>query len=119
MGACRSNSKYITPPSKRLKPTETYFFSLFPQDILTDIDILTSGLEHHDKLKAAITRIILCVTPFSLTFPKNFRRPTTISVYTLVDITSVLIHGNIGAFKLTCVCASKRYSLVVLQLLKL
>ena len=37
--------------------TETYLSDLLPQDILTDIDIWVSGLEHCDKFKAVITNI--------------------------------------------------------------
>ena len=31
---------------KRHKPTETYLFDLLPQDKLTEIDFLSSGIEH-------------------------------------------------------------------------
>ena len=39
------------------KPYEAYLFDLLPQDILTEIYFLASGLEHRDKLKAIITKI--------------------------------------------------------------
>ena len=38
---------------------ETCLLNLFPQDILTDIDIWVSGLEHCDKLKAGCQDINL------------------------------------------------------------
>ena len=42
---------------KQLKPTEAYLFDLFPQDILTDIDIWVYGIKHRDKSKSVITNI--------------------------------------------------------------
>ena len=38
-------------------PTESCPFYLLPQDVLTEIDLLASLLEHRDKLKAVITKI--------------------------------------------------------------
>ena len=103
---------------KLYKPTETYLFDLFYQEILTVIGFLASGIEHREKLKVIITKIILCVTPLSLPFPKSYGSPTTTSVFTAVVITIVLTHGQIGAFLLACVCTSNRYLQVILRLLK-
>ena len=42
---------------KLLEPAEKYLFDLSPQEIHTKMDILRSGLEYHDELKAVIERI--------------------------------------------------------------
>ena len=55
---------------KRFNPTETYLFDLLPQDILTEIYILTSGLKHHDKLKVAITKINPLCNPILFAIPQ-------------------------------------------------
>ena len=60
---------------KWIKPTETYLFDLLPQDILTEIDILTSGLEHCDKLKAVITKINPFCNPIFFSVPQELWAP--------------------------------------------
>ena len=39
------------------KPTETNLFDLLPQEIVMEIDLLASELEHRKKIKAIITKI--------------------------------------------------------------
>ena len=48
---------------KRHNPTESFLFYLLPQDILTKIDLLASGFEHRNKLKAVITKIRHLLNP--------------------------------------------------------
>ena len=56
---------------KLLNPTENYLYGLFPQYILTDIDIWISGLEHRDKFKAAITNINPLCNPTLFAIPQE------------------------------------------------
>ena len=64
-------------------------------------------------------KYILCQTPFSSPFPNSYGRPTTTLVFTAVGITSVITHGHICAFLLTCALTTKTYSQVIIFLLKL
>ena len=61
--------------TKRLKPTEIYLFYLLPQDILKEIDFFTSGIEHHDKLKAVITKINPFCNPILFVIPQELSAP--------------------------------------------
>ena len=60
---------------KLLKPTETYLFDLLPQDILTEIDFLTSGIEHREKPKAVITKINPLSNPILFTITQELWAP--------------------------------------------
>ena len=55
---------------KQHNPTDTYLFYLLPQDILTEIDFLASGLEYHNKFKAIITKINPLCNPIIFAIPQ-------------------------------------------------
>ena len=60
---------------KLLKPTKTYLFDLFPQYILTDIDIWVSCLEHCNKFKAVITNMNTMCNPTLFAIPQELLAP--------------------------------------------
>ena len=48
---------------KQHKPTQTLLFYLLPTVILTVIEILLSGLKHHEKFKTVVFRITFIYYP--------------------------------------------------------
>ena len=102
----------------RHNPNKTYLFYLFPQDILTEIDFLASGLEHCDKLKAVITKINPFFKPILFVIPQELWAPYhNFSVYGSF-YNYFFTHGHIGAFLLTRACNTKTYPQVIIWLLK-
>ena len=57
MGTYQLKTSTLHHHWKQLKPTEASLFDILPTEILTDIDIWVSGLKHHDKLKAVVTKM--------------------------------------------------------------
>ena len=104
---------------KKLNPTEPYLFDIFPTEILTDIDVWVSSLEHYDKLKAVIKNMNTLSTPHSSTFLLIYGLPTTISASIVVGIMRDFTSGNISAYLIrtvNLVCAIS-YSGVIIQVL--
>ena len=67
---------------KWLKPTEISLFNILPTDILTDIDIWVSGLEHCDKFKAFIKNMNTMCNPTIFSIPPELWSPYhNLSVY--------------------------------------
>ena len=72
-----TNHKTITLQfhPKQLKPTEKCLFDIFPTDILTDIYIWVSGLEHCDKFKAVIKNMNTFPNPTLFAIPPEVWAP--------------------------------------------
>ena len=51
-------------------PTKYCIFDFLPQDLLTEIDFLASGLEHRDKLKAVIAKTHPLLNPIIFAIPQ-------------------------------------------------
>ena len=66
-----ANHKIITLHlhPKLLKPEESYLFDLLPTDILVDIDIWLSVLEHRDKFRSVISHINSMYNPVFFAIP--------------------------------------------------
>ena len=60
---------------KQLKTTEIFLFGLLPQDILTDIDIWVSGIEHRDKFNATILNMNTMCIPTLFVIPQELWAP--------------------------------------------
>ena len=56
---------------KRHNPTEPCLLDLLPQDVLTEIEFLESGLEHRDKPNSVITKIHPLLNPILVANPQN------------------------------------------------
>ena len=61
--------------TKLLNPSEIYLFHLLPQDILTDIDIWLSRLDHCEKFKAFITNMNTMCNPTLLSIAQDLWAP--------------------------------------------
>ena len=69
LGNSNNNTRTLHRQPKQLNPNEKYLFDLFPQDILTDIDIWVSGLEHREKFKAVIMNMNTMCKPTLFAIP--------------------------------------------------
>ena len=61
--------------SKQLNTSQAPLFYLLPTEILTDIEIWVSGLEHCDKFKPFVSRIKTMCNPILLEIPHNLWTP--------------------------------------------
>ena len=60
---------------KIYNPTESFLFGFLPQDILTEIEFLASGLEHCKKIKAVITKIHPLLNPIIFAITQELWAP--------------------------------------------
>ena len=77
---------------KILNVSQALLFDLLTTDILTDIEICVSGLDHCDRFKPVVSRFKLCVTPSSLQCLMIYGSPITILEYS-VDIMESTMNG--------------------------
>ena len=75
LGHSNTTTSTLHRHPKLKKATETYLFDLLLRDILMVIDLLASGLEHHDKLKAVITKIHPLFHPILFAVPQEIWAP--------------------------------------------
>ena len=61
--------------SKRLNPSQVSLFGLLTIDIITDIEIWVSSLEHRDKFKPVAFRIKNMCNPIIFVIPHNLYTP--------------------------------------------
>ena len=81
-GNTNNNKSTLHYHLKRLNPTETSLFNIFPTDILTDIDIWVSGLEHCDKFKSVVNNMDTMLNPTIFSITPELREPyQNFSVY--------------------------------------
>ena len=71
----RHRTILLQRPTKLLNPLHASLFDLLPSDILADIDIWISGLEHRDKFKHVISRFKSMCNPVLFAIPHKLWTP--------------------------------------------